>query len=41
MTTTLGGATTLERYSLAADGALLLNVDLPDHKAITLLFQHK
>jgi hypothetical protein len=41
VTTTQGGVTTLERYSLAADGTLLLNVELPDHKAITLVFQHK
>ena len=41
VTTTQGGATTVERYSLAADGTLILNVELPDHKPINLVFQHQ
>ena len=41
VTTTQGGATTLERFSLAPDGTLMLNAVLPDHKPITLVFEHK
>ena len=41
VTTTQYGATTLERHTLAADGTMMVNVERPDHKAITLVFQHK
>jgi hypothetical protein len=39
VTTTQSGATTLETYTLAADGAMLVSVLRPDHKPITLVFQ--
>ena len=35
------GAVTLESYSLAADGTMLVSVIRPDHKAITLVFERK
>ncbi len=41
VTTTQSGAITLESYSLAADGTMLVNVVRPDRKPITLVFQHK
>jgi hypothetical protein len=41
VTTTRGGVTTVERFSLAEDGTLLLNVDQPEHKPIALVFQRK
>ncbi|MCU1336812.1 MAG: hypothetical protein JWO19_2393 [Bryobacterales bacterium] len=41
VTTTQSGAVTLESYSLAADGTMLVNVVRPEHKSITLIFQHK
>ncbi|MGB9455866.1 MAG: hypothetical protein WCB12_07490 [Bryobacteraceae bacterium] len=41
VTTTQYGAITVERYTLAADGTMLVRVDRPDHKPITLVFQHK
>jgi hypothetical protein len=41
VTTTHGGVTTVERFSLAADGTLILNVDQPDHRPIALVFQRK
>jgi hypothetical protein len=41
VTTTESGAITLESYSLAADGAMLVSVERPDHKPITLVFQRK
>ena len=41
VTTTQYGAITLERYTLAADGTMMVSVVRPDHKLITLVFQHK
>jgi hypothetical protein len=41
VTTTQSGATTLESYSLAPDGTMLVSVVRPDHKPITLVFQHQ
>jgi hypothetical protein len=41
VTTTESGAVTLESYSLAADGTMLVNVERPEHKSITLVFQRK
>ena len=41
VTTTQNGAITLERYSLAADGSMLVSVVRPQQTAITLVFQHK
>ena len=41
VTTTQSGATTVESYSLAADGAMMVSVIRPEHKPITLLFQRK
>jgi len=41
VTTTQSGATTLESYSLAADGTMLVSVVRPERKAITLVFQRK
>ena len=35
------GAVTLETYTLAADGAMLVSVLRPDHKPISLVFQRK
>ena len=40
-TTTQSGAITLESYTLAADGAMMVSVVKPEHKPITLVFQHK
>jgi hypothetical protein len=40
VTTTESGAATVESYSLAADGSMLVNVARPDRKPITLVFQH-
>ena len=39
VTTTQSGAVTLESYSLAADGAMMVSVVSPKHKPITLVFQ--
>jgi len=39
--TTQSGAVTIESYSLAADGAMLVNVARPDRQPITLVFQRK
>lgn len=39
--TTQFGATTLESYSLAAEGTMKVSVIRPDHKPIILFFQHK
>jgi hypothetical protein len=39
VTTTEAGAVTLESYTLAADGTMLVSVVRPEHKAITLVFQ--
>jgi hypothetical protein len=41
VTTTDSGAVTVESYSLAADGTMLVNVVRPDRKPITLVFEHK
>ena len=41
VTTTQSGATTLESYTLAADGTLMVNVLRPEHKPITLVFHRK
>jgi hypothetical protein len=39
VTTTLSGVTTLESYTLAADGTMMANVERPEHKPIRLVFQ--
>jgi hypothetical protein len=39
--TTQSGTTTLESYSLAADGTMLVSVVRPEHTPITLVFQRK
>jgi hypothetical protein len=39
VTTTQSGAVTLESYTLAADGAMLVSVERPERKPITLVFQ--
>jgi hypothetical protein len=41
VTTTQSGAVTLETYSLAADGAMLVTVVRPEHVPVTLVFQRK
>ena len=41
VTTTESGAVTLESYTLAADGTMMVSVVRPEHKAITLFFQHQ
>jgi hypothetical protein len=41
VTTTQSGAITVESYSLAADGSMLVNVVKPDRKPITLVFERK
>jgi hypothetical protein len=41
VTTTQSGATTLESYTLAEDGAMMVSVVRPEHKPITLVFQRK
>ena len=41
VTTTQSGATTLESYSLAADGSMLVSVVGPARKPSTLVFQRK
>ena len=41
VTTTESGATTVESYSLAADGTMTVNVVRPAHKPITLFFQRQ
>ena len=41
VTTTQSGATTLENYTLRADGAMTVNVSRPLHKPVTLVFQRK
>ena len=41
VTTTQSGAITLESYALAADGTMMVNVERPEHKPITLVFQHQ
>jgi len=39
VTTTQAGVTTLEAYTLAEDGSMLVSVVMPEHKPITLVFQ--
>ena len=41
VTTTQEGAVTVERYSLRADGMMVLTVDRPGHPPETLLFQRQ
>jgi hypothetical protein len=41
VTTTQPGGITVESYSLAADGSMLANVEKPDRKPITLVFERK
>jgi hypothetical protein len=41
VTTTQYGAITIERYTLAADGTMMVSVARPDHKPFTLVFQHQ
>jgi hypothetical protein len=41
VTTTRGSETTLERYSLRADGTMMLQLDRPSHQPETLLFQRQ
>lgn len=41
VTTTQPGGATVESYSLAADGSMLVNVEKPDRKPITLVFERK
>jgi len=41
VTTTLSGAVTQESYTLAADGAMLVSVERPERKPITLVFQRQ
>jgi hypothetical protein len=41
VTTTESGAVTVESYTLAADGAMMVSVVRPEHKPITLVFQRQ
>jgi len=41
VTTTESGATTVESYSLAADGTMVVNVVRPGRPALTLFFERK
>jgi hypothetical protein len=41
VTTTESGAVTVESYSLAPDGTMMASVVRPEHKPITLFFQHQ
>jgi hypothetical protein len=41
VTTTQSGAVTIESYSLAPDGAMLISVVRPERKPISLVFQRK
>jgi uncharacterized protein YdeI (BOF family) len=41
VTTTEASAVTLESYTLAADGTMLVSVVRPEHKAITLVLQRQ
>jgi hypothetical protein len=41
VTTTQSGAVTIESYSLAPDGAMLVSVVRPERKPISLVFQRK
>lgn len=40
VTTTQSRAITVESYTLAADGTMLVSVTSPEHKPFTLVFQH-
>jgi len=41
VTTTQSGAVTLESYSLATDGTMMVSVERPEHKPITLAFERQ
>jgi uncharacterized protein YdeI (BOF family) len=41
VTTTQSGAITLESYTLGANGDMMVSVERPEHKPITLVFQRK
>lgn len=41
VTTTDNGLTVVERYSLASDGSLMLAVERPNHRPVTLFFQRR
>jgi hypothetical protein len=41
VTTTNSGAVTVESYTLAVDGTMLVRVARPDHGSITLFFERK
>ena len=41
VTTTQSGAITLESYTLAADGSMMVSVVRPEHTPITLVFERK
>jgi hypothetical protein len=41
VTTTQYGSITVESYTLAADGSMLVNVVRPDHSPIALIFERK
>ena len=41
VTTTVSGAVTLETYTLATDGTMIVDVVRPESKRITLVFQRK
>jgi uncharacterized protein YdeI (BOF family) len=41
VTTTQSGAITVESYTLAADGTMMVSVVRPEHKAITLVFKRR
>ena len=41
VTTTQPGTVTHESYTLAADGTMLVNVERPEHRPITLVFQRQ
>jgi hypothetical protein len=41
VTTTRSGSVTLESYRLTSDGTLLVDVERPDHRPITLVFRRQ
>jgi len=41
VTTTQSGAITLESYTLAPDGTMVVNVVRPEKKSVTLVFEHQ
>ena len=41
VTTTLDGAVTVERYNLAANGSMMVNVTRPGRKSVELAFERK